>query len=67
MASSCGLEEENENPPLGGYILILKGFLYMRHQRAHIFRKCGNKSPRVLDSKVVYLKSMKQMFNMSKE
>ena len=67
MASPCGLEEETENPLLGGYILIFKGFLYMRHQGAHIFRKCGNKSPWVVVSKVVYLKSMKQMFNMSKE
>lgn len=67
MASSCSLEEENENPLLGAYILIPKGFLHMRHQGAHIFRKCGNKSPRVFVSKVMYLKSMKQMFNMSKE
>lgn len=37
MASYGGLEEENENTLLEGHILILKVFLYMRHQRARIF------------------------------
>ena len=53
----------------GEHILILKGFLYRRHQGtwAHNFFKCGNKHPEHMLVEIIYSNIIKQMFNTSKE